>query len=58
MAQKGLPNDICKLDPPKKIIGIPNQPKKSTFSTLKVYMSQNFVWGLLDGIRPGSIKNN
>jgi hypothetical protein len=28
------------------------------FSTLKVKISQKFVWGLPDGIRPGAVKNN
>jgi hypothetical protein len=35
-----------------------NFPKKSMFSSLKVKRSQKFVWGLSDGIRPGSLKNN
>jgi hypothetical protein len=28
------------------------------FSTSNVYRSQKFVWGLPDGISPGSLKNN
>jgi hypothetical protein len=50
---------------PKKIIRTPNlpirtknSPKKTMVSTLKVYRSQKFVWGLPDGICPGSLKNN
>jgi hypothetical protein len=30
--------------------------QKSMFSTLKVERNQKFVWGLLDEIRPGSLK--
>jgi hypothetical protein len=34
-----------------------NFPKKSMFSTSNVYRSHKFVWGLSDGICPGSLKN-
>jgi hypothetical protein len=50
---------------PKKNIGTSNQPiktkifpKKSIFSTSNVFRSQKYVWGLPDGISPGSLKNN
>jgi hypothetical protein len=35
-----------------------NFPKKSMFSTLKVYRNQKFVWGLPDEISRESPKNN
>jgi hypothetical protein len=48
----------------KKINGTPKLPtktkifpKKSMLSSLKVKRSQKFVWGLPDGVRPGSPKN-
>jgi hypothetical protein len=55
---KICPDGICRPDPnPKKNyknIKSTNQneifPKKNMFSTLKVYRSKKFVWGLPDGI--------
>jgi hypothetical protein len=34
------------------------QKKYVLFSTLNVYRSQKFLWGLPDKIGPGSLKNN
>jgi hypothetical protein len=48
---------------PKKNIGTSNQPIKTKIFPKKVCLvpemwSQKFVWGLPDGISPGSLKNN